>query len=96
MTKLCSVADRLRGEGIPVKNVGIGSTPSCSHAPSEEVKKLTEIHPGNYAFYDVMQMKVEGVHAIYIDLSMKIKFDCNCRARKYDPEPEYNHYVYYR
>ena len=54
MTK---VKDRLIKADIPVKEVGIGSTPTCSN-PSEEMKFLTEIHPGNYTLYDIQQLKV--------------------------------------
>ena len=52
------LANKLQSMGIPVHNVGTGSTPSCSHA-STQMKKLTEIHPGNYVFYD-MQQKLLG------------------------------------
>ena len=40
--------------GIKIPDFGTGSTPSCSHF-SEEMSKLTEIHPGNYIFYDLQQ-----------------------------------------
>ena len=39
--------------------IGIGSTPSCSQpisASSNGNEHLTEIHPGNYAFYDLQQL----------------------------------------
>ena len=43
----------------PIQILGIGSTPSCSQ-PVENLSKcyneLTEIHPGNYAFYDLQQL----------------------------------------
>ncbi|KAK7945100.1 hypothetical protein WMY93_000828 [Mugilogobius chulae] len=32
----------------------IGSTPSCSH-PVQDMAQLSEVHPGNYVFYDVQQ-----------------------------------------
>ena len=38
-------------------DVGIGSTPSCSH-PTPALSALSEIHPGNYVFYDAMQMEL--------------------------------------
>lgn len=43
--------------GIKFKNVGIGSTPSCSH-DSTLYAQLSEIHPGNYVFYDAQQVKL--------------------------------------
>ena len=39
--------------------IGIGSTPSCSQPISSNGngnEHLTEIHPGNYAFYDLQQL----------------------------------------
>lgn len=39
----------------------MGSTPSMSQ-PGEEVKLVTEIHPGNYVFYgnyDIWEMKLD-------------------------------------
>jgi len=43
--------------GYPCPHVSIGSTPVCCHLP-DNLKELgvTEIHPGNYVFYDLMQM----------------------------------------
>lgn len=35
--------------------VSMGSTPTCSHLPSD-MREVTEIHPGNYVFYDRTQM----------------------------------------
>ncbi|XP_025945508.1 uncharacterized protein LOC112977401 [Apteryx rowi] len=44
----------LRQAGVPCPQAGIGSTPSCSH-PVPEMSQLTELHPGNYIFYDLQQ-----------------------------------------
>ncbi|KAM6422448.1 D-serine dehydratase-like [Rhynochetos jubatus] len=44
----------LREAGVPCPQATIGSTPSCSH-PVPEMAQLTEIHPGNYLFYDLQQ-----------------------------------------
>ena len=41
---------RLVDAGVPCPISGTGSTPSCSQ-PSDTMKTLTEIHPGNYIFY---------------------------------------------
>ncbi|XP_050164128.1 D-threo-3-hydroxyaspartate dehydratase-like [Myiozetetes cayanensis] len=48
---------RLRQEGIPCPEATIGSTPSCSH-PVPEMSQLTEVHPGNYLFYDLQQTQL--------------------------------------
>ncbi|KAM8839171.1 D-serine dehydratase isoform 1-T2 [Synchiropus picturatus] len=45
--------EKLKTLGISCKS-SIGSTPSCSH-PVKEMEQLSEVHPGNYAFYDVQQ-----------------------------------------
>ncbi|XP_043921933.1 D-threo-3-hydroxyaspartate dehydratase-like isoform X1 [Protopterus annectens] len=49
--------DRLKEAGVKCPNSSIGSTPSCSH-PVAEMAKLTEVHPGNYVFYDAQQMGI--------------------------------------
>ena len=53
----------LRNQGLQVNHQGIGSTPSCSQNVSENASydTLTEIHPGNYVFYDQMQKIVSGL-----------------------------------
>ncbi|XP_041659840.1 D-threo-3-hydroxyaspartate dehydratase isoform X1 [Cheilinus undulatus] len=45
--------EKLKAVGITCKS-SIGSTPSCSH-PVKDMEQLSEVHPGNYAFYDVQQ-----------------------------------------
>jgi D-serine deaminase-like pyridoxal phosphate-dependent protein len=46
-------AERLRAAGIRVSAVSIGSTPTMAAATS--LAGVTEVRPGNYAFYDWMQ-----------------------------------------
>jgi len=50
-------ANKLRDIGIEVKEVAVGSTPTATRAP-ESLEGITEIHPGNYVFYDVHQYKI--------------------------------------
>lgn len=50
---LVRLADRLRGEGIEVPAVSVGSTPTMSVV--EDLAGVDEIRPGNYVFYDLMQ-----------------------------------------
>ena len=56
--QLLEVSAKMKSAGIKVTNVGTGSTPCCSHSGAAAMKQLTEIHPGNYAFYDTQQMAV--------------------------------------
>jgi len=48
-----SFAKRLRAIGVMVEEVSIGSTPTMTAIDS--VRDVTEIRPGNYAFFDVFQ-----------------------------------------
>uniref|UniRef100_A0A3B3Y2A0 D-serine dehydratase-like domain-containing protein n=1 Tax=Poecilia mexicana TaxID=48701 RepID=A0A3B3Y2A0_9TELE len=48
--------EKLKAVGISCKS-SIGSTPSCSH-PVSDMGKLSEVHPGNYVFYDVQQSMI--------------------------------------
>ncbi len=62
VVKMAEVGRLLASNGIEVKHQGIGSTPSCSQTASEGASiytKLTEIHPGNYVFYDLQQEMVK-------------------------------------
>src|SRR5213594_281705 len=43
-------AERLRAEGIAVREISVGSTPSMVAA--EDLTGVTEARPGNYVFYD--------------------------------------------
>ncbi|KAM8810446.1 D-serine dehydratase-like [Eudromia elegans] len=47
----------LRRAGVPCPQASMGSTPSCSH-PVPEMGGLTELHPGNYLFYDLQQVQL--------------------------------------
>ncbi len=49
-TVMCTLAGRLRDAGIAVSGVSVGSTPAMSQV--RELVGVTEIRPGNYAFYD--------------------------------------------
>ncbi|XP_066984003.1 D-serine dehydratase-like [Macrobrachium rosenbergii] len=52
--RLLKFVERAKMRGVVCPTVGIGSTPSCRR-PADTMKKLTELHPGNYAFLDVQQ-----------------------------------------
>ena len=49
------LVERLKEEGLECSSFGIGSTPSCSH-PTDKFQSVTELHPGNYVFYDHQQL----------------------------------------
>ncbi|TRY85993.1 hypothetical protein DNTS_032779, partial [Danionella cerebrum] len=49
-----SFMEKLKSAGIHGVKSSIGSTPSCSH-PVPDMAQLSEVHPGNYIFYDVQQ-----------------------------------------
>ena len=51
---MADFAARLREEGIAVPGVSVGSTPAMSVV--ESLAGITEARPGNYAFYDFMQV----------------------------------------
>mmetsp|Transcript_41832 Transcript_41832/g.81791 ORF Transcript_41832/g.81791 Transcript_41832/m.81791 type:complete len:383 (-) Transcript_41832:272-1420(-) len=51
-------ADQLIGGGVPVPIVSVGGTPTC--ATNTKFEGATEIHPGNYVFFDRQQMAVGG------------------------------------
>lgn len=55
-----ALAKRLRDAGIPCSDVGVGSTPTCSRPPTDGrgLEGVTEMHPGNYIFYDTAQLAV--------------------------------------
>jgi D-serine deaminase-like pyridoxal phosphate-dependent protein len=50
---MVKLADRLRGEGIAVPTVSIGSTPTMSVI--DHLDGIDEIRPGNYIFFDNFQ-----------------------------------------
>lgn len=53
-TTMVAMAERLRSAGLPVAEVSVGSTPTARI--SGAVPGVTEIRPGNYVFYDAIQV----------------------------------------
>ncbi|HVO35463.1 MAG TPA: alanine racemase, partial [Gemmatimonadales bacterium] len=51
---MAAFAGRLARSGVHVGDVSVGSTPAMSAV--ERLDAVTEIRPGNYAFYDFMQL----------------------------------------
>ncbi|WP_426449413.1 alanine racemase [Paenibacillus sp. S-38] len=53
---MADLAQRLRGEGIHVADVSVGSTPTAAFAAA--VPGVTEIRPGTYVYQDRMQARL--------------------------------------
>ena len=51
---MVQLAENIRKEGIAIRDVSVGSTPTAPYAAS--VKGITEVRPGTYVFYDRMQV----------------------------------------
>ncbi|XP_072125879.1 D-serine dehydratase [Mobula birostris] len=49
--------EKLEKAGVRCPRSSIGSTPSCSHLVTD-MGRLSELHPGNYIFYDVQQLMI--------------------------------------
>jgi D-serine deaminase-like pyridoxal phosphate-dependent protein len=50
------VAQELRGAGLPIREVSVGSTPTAPHAM--RVPGVTECRPGNYVYNDASQVRL--------------------------------------
>jgi D-serine deaminase-like pyridoxal phosphate-dependent protein len=55
-TALAEVARALRGQGLAVEEVSVGSTPTAGEAM--RVDGVTEVRPGNYVFHDASQVSL--------------------------------------
>ncbi len=58
---MVNLAKQMKKEGIELKEISVGSTPTAKI--SGKVKGITEIRPGNYVFYDAIQMGLGIVSA---------------------------------
>lgn len=56
LERIRTVRDRLEKVGLTVEGVSVGDTPTCSMA--DNFPGATEIRPGNFAFYDLMQQNI--------------------------------------
>jgi D-serine deaminase-like pyridoxal phosphate-dependent protein len=62
--------EKLEAEGVTCSVVSIGATPSLCHLPPKErMSRVTEIHPGNYVFFDRTQVDI-GRFATFSFLSL--------------------------
>lgn len=53
---MARLADEMRGAGLPVEEVSVGSTPSAPEAI--KASGVTECRPGNYVFHDASQVSL--------------------------------------
>jgi D-serine deaminase-like pyridoxal phosphate-dependent protein len=53
---MVGLAEQIREQGIDIRDVSLGSTPTAAFAG--EVEGVTEIRPGTYVFYDRMQARL--------------------------------------
>jgi D-serine deaminase-like pyridoxal phosphate-dependent protein len=56
VSRMKAVQDQLEIEGLPGLEISIGDTPSCGAV--EDLSDVNEIRPGNFVFYDVMQLHI--------------------------------------
>lgn len=59
-TQMLRMADRIRGDGIDVEDISVGSTPSLMIA--DILPGITEIRPGTYVFLDADQAQALGTY----------------------------------
>ncbi len=52
---MVELAQSLRKNGIPIRDISVGSTPTAPYAA--KVKGVTEVRPGTYVFNDRMQAR---------------------------------------
>lgn len=53
---MVSLANKMRESGINILDVSVGSTPTAEYAA--QIEGVTEIRPGTYVFYDMMQVNL--------------------------------------
>jgi D-serine deaminase-like pyridoxal phosphate-dependent protein len=44
--------------------VAVGSTPTCSRPPRDGLEGVSEMHPGNYIYNDVMQLRICSIDSV--------------------------------
>jgi len=67
------------GSACPDMEISIGDTPCCSIA--EDFAGVTEIRPGNYVFYDLMQMNIGSCRFSDIAVAMAVPVVAKHRER---------------
>jgi D-serine deaminase-like pyridoxal phosphate-dependent protein len=62
-------AERLRSFGVEVREVSVGSTPTMSVV--DNLSGVTEIRPGNYALFDLTQMRLGSCS--FEDIALRVR-----------------------
>ena len=64
--------------GVCVPTVGLGSTPTSSH-PTDAMRELSELHPGNYIFYGriILLVYITVIHSLSKRCKKHIGFMCS-------------------
>lgn len=88
-------AEALRGLGIDVDEVSVGSTPTMMHV--DHLEGVTEIRPGNYALFDGFQAAIGSCHRDDVAVSVltsvigayadRLILDVGALALSKDPGP---------
>lgn len=52
--ELLDLRDRVTGRGVPVEEISVGATPTARY--SVQLEGITEVRPGNYIYFDRMQV----------------------------------------
>ena len=77
---------------VPV--VGVGSTPTCSNPPAA-LPGVTEMHPGNYIYYDTMQQVLLGWRRLGFSKKWEIGHpksrDFHFCDENHQPDPSWGH-----
>lgn len=53
---LCGLAARVRAKGAPIEEISVGATPTARF--SATIDGITELRPGNYVYFDRMQVGI--------------------------------------
>ena len=77
-------ADALRADGTPCRVVAVGSTPACAERTGYDapLRGCTEIHPGNYVFFDREQADIGACTADDVACSVACAVISQHRGRK--------------
>nr|BCX01084.1 MAG: metal-activated pyridoxal enzyme [Bacteroidota bacterium] len=68
--RIQTLAGLLRLRGFPVSEISIGSTPTAVHFEPAGQPAVTEIRPGNYVFFDAMQVALGSCELDEVALSV--------------------------
>jgi len=79
LNRMKFVQNRLEAKGFSNVETSVGDTPTCSI--TENFDGLDEIRPGNFVFYDVMQLKLGSCSEEDIAVSLACPVVAKCKER---------------